>query len=289
MFCPLCFWILMRLKFHAPFDHGGGALWTYMQQIQEAQIGHHLAKNGRLPKEFAPFCDINARVEFPKHWSKFRYQHKSGVTLYGIPDEIFSLADGSLCVIDHKTAMNKGAGDPFLPIYKSQTIGYADIAEHGLGLGEVTKLGLFYWEIQRAGVIETPADHYEKGTVWVPFFPKPLEFEVDFEFLDPLLKTAKKLWKSDTPPRGRDGCKDCMKADALFELGNMINASEQIADRRILQNCGYLQDGLNIVNKRIYDRHSGRISALQNLLENGDDFNFAKDGMAANWEFDEPF
>jgi hypothetical protein len=277
------------MKFHPPFDHGGGALWTYMQQIQEAQIGHHIEKSGRLPKEFSPFCDIKSRAEFPKHWSKFRYQHKSGVILYGIPDEIFNLADGSLCVIDHKTAMNKGTGDPFLPIYKSQTIGYADIAENGLDLGEVTKIGLFYWEVQRSGVIDAPADHYEKGTVWVPFFPKPLEFEVDFEFLDPLLKTAKKLWKSDTPPRGRDGCKDCMKADALFELGNMISETEQIADRRILQNCGYLQDGLNIVNKRIYDRRSGRLSALRNLLENGDDLNFAKDGMAANWEFDEPY
>ena len=103
-FCPLCFWILIRMRFHPPFDHGGGALWTYMQQIQEAQIGNHLKKNGCLPKEFSPFCSIKSRTEFPKHWSKFRYEHKSGVILYGIPDEIFTLADGSQCVIDHKTA-----------------------------------------------------------------------------------------------------------------------------------------------------------------------------------------
>ena len=232
-FCPLCFWTLIRMKFHPPFDHGGGALWVYMQQIQEAQIGNHLQKNGCLPKEFSPFCSIKSRTDFPKHWSKFRYEHKSGVLLYGVPDEIFTLADGSQCVIDHKTATNKGAEDSFLPIYRSQPIGYADIAENGLGLGEVTKIGLFYWEIQRAEVIDAPADHYEKGKVWVPFFPKPLEIDVDFEFLDPLLKTAKKLWESDTPPRGRGGCRDCIKAKALFALGDMIDQTEQIKDRRI--------------------------------------------------------
>jgi len=63
----------------------------------------------------------------------------------------------------------------------------------------VTKAGLFYWEVQRAEVIDDPSDHYDKGKVWVPFVPKPLEFDVDFAFLDPLLKVAMKLWKSDSP------------------------------------------------------------------------------------------
>ena len=247
-------------------------------------------KNGRLPKEFSPFCSIKSRTEFPKHWSKFRYEHKSGVILYGVPDEIFTLADGSQCVIDHKTATNKGLEDPFLPIYKSQTIGYADIAENGLGLGEVTKIGLFYWEFQRAEVIDAPADHYENGKVWVPFVPKPLEFDVDFDFLDPLLKTAKKLWESDAPPRGRDGCRNCIKAKALFALDDMINETEQIKDRQIMQYSGYLRDGINHVNKRVYDRSRDRPLALQELQDEANDLNFSKDGMVANWEyFDEQF
>lgn len=284
-FCPRCFWMLMRLRFHAPFDHGGGALWTYMQQIQEAQVGHHIEKNGRLPKEFSPFCDINGRAEFPKHWSKFRYQHKSGVILYGIPDEIFTLADGSLCVIDHKTAMNKGREDPFLPIYNSQVVGYSDIAENGLGLGEVTKAGLFYWEVHREDTISDPSGHYDKGNVWVSFFPKPLEFDVDYAFLDPLLKEAKKLWKSDSAPDGREGCKDCTRAEAFFELGTMIDEGEQLKDRWTIVSHGRRPEVVNFVSKRIYDRRRARFSALLELQDETSDFNFAEDGMLANWEF----
>jgi hypothetical protein len=133
-----------------------------MQQIQEAQLGNHLEENGCLPKEFSPFCDISARAVFPKSYLRFRYKHKSGIILYGIPDEIFTLSDGSLCVIDNKTAINKGSEDRFLSIYQSQTMGYADIAQNGLHLGTVTKAGLFYWEVQRAEVIDDPSAHYEK-------------------------------------------------------------------------------------------------------------------------------
>ena len=284
-FCPLCFWTLIRMRFHPPFDHGGGALWTYMQQIQEAQIGHHLEENGRLPKEFSPFCSIKSRTKFPKHWSKFRYQHKSGVVLYGIPDEIFTLADGSQCVIDHKTAMNKGTGDPFLPIYNSQTIGYADIAQNGLGLGKVTKAGLFYWEVQRAEVIDDPSDHYDKGKVWVPFVPKPLEFDVDFAFLDPLLKVAMKLWKSDSPPRGREGCRDCIKTNALFALGSMIDNANQIQDHQILDRSGNTPEMARFVDQRILDRRWSRSSALRELQVEDGNFDFNVDGMVANWEY----
>jgi hypothetical protein len=286
LFCPRCFWMLMRMRFHGPFDHGGGALFTYMEQIERAQVDHHLETTGRLPKEFSPFCDIRARAEFPKHWSKFRYQHKSGVILYGVPDDIFTLADGSsLVVIDYKTAINKGEDDPFLPIYNSQVVGYCDIAENGLDLGKVKKAGLIYWEVQRTGVIEDPSDHYERGKVWVPFVPKPLEFDIDYAFLDPMLKEAKKLWKSDSAPAGREGCKDCKKVDALFALGTMAEASELIKDQRAIELHGNIPEVVNSVNKRIYDRRRARTSALLELQDGNNGFNFAEGGMVANWKY----
>ncbi len=61
--------------------------------------------------------------------------------------------------------------------------------------------------------------------------PKPLEFEVDFTFIDPLLKEAKKLWNSDSPPAGRDGCKDCIKFQTLLALGTEIDETSQTQDR----------------------------------------------------------
>jgi len=107
-------------------------LWTYMQQIQEAQIGHHLDEKWASAEGISHFLlhqvsyqvsQTLVEVSLPaQEWCSF---------FYGIPDEIFTLADGTQCVIDHKTAMNKGTGDPFLPIYKLADNWYADIAQNG--------------------------------------------------------------------------------------------------------------------------------------------------------------
>lgn len=283
LFCPRCFWFLMRMKFHPPFDKGGGAIWTYLQQIQEAQIGLHLDRNGCLPKEFAPFCDIKERIEYPKHWSKFRYQHKSGIVLYGVPDELFRLSNGGLCVIDHKSAINKGKDDPFLPIYHSQTVGYGDIAQNGLDLGTVTKGGLLYWEIQREPVIAKPGDHYEQGNVWIPFAPKPLELEMDPALLDAPLKIAKSLWLSETPPEGREGCKDCFKTEALLALGGIAEGAEEAKDRNTLATFGNYPVVVKDVLKRRFHRKHDRIAALADLQSMAIDFD--SDGIASHWEF----
>lgn len=54
--------------------------------------------------------------------------------LYGQPDEVLNRKDGTLCIIDHKTAHAKGLDDPFHAQYELQVIGYGAIAE-GLELG----------------------------------------------------------------------------------------------------------------------------------------------------------
>ena len=131
-YCPRCFKYLLIQKFHPPFNHFGAAIFSDMQKSQEAVIGFYLDRDGCLPKEFSPFSDCSSRANFPRHWSKFSYTHESGVILYGAPDEIFHRKDGTLCVVDLKTAHCKKGKDPFRGQYEVQVVGYADIAE-GLG------------------------------------------------------------------------------------------------------------------------------------------------------------
>ena len=57
-----------------------------------------------------PFCDIKARVDVSKHYTKFGYMHESGVWLYGEPDEVLYRADDSIVIWDHKTAHPKDEG-----------------------------------------------------------------------------------------------------------------------------------------------------------------------------------
>ena len=66
-YCPKCFKRLLHMKFHAPFNHFGAAIFGDAQSCQEAILGYYLAKNGCLPKQFAPFCDCVARTECSKH------------------------------------------------------------------------------------------------------------------------------------------------------------------------------------------------------------------------------
>ena len=70
-YCPRCFWYLMKQKFHPPFNHFGGGIFKQMEQAQMAIIGKLLERDGALPEEFAPFCDLVSRVEYPRNWQNF--------------------------------------------------------------------------------------------------------------------------------------------------------------------------------------------------------------------------
>jgi len=284
--CDGCFYILSKLRFHAPFDHSGAAIFHDCQAMQEATVGYHLEKDGCLPKQFAPFCDCTSRAEFPKHWSKFGYEHKSGVWLYGVPDDIFWRKGGTLSVWDHKTAHPKAGKDPYLPQYQTQVNGYANIAEVGLELGQVTNLALMYWEVQHQDVIDNPAKHVKDGTFCATFIPKPLEVELDYSKIDKLLEEGKKIWKLRTPPKHNEKCVDGKKLDALFAIQADIEDQLTGEDRRFIAKCGYTQWALDTVQRRWADRRYALASVLLAVQSLGDDDpSSGQGGMAADWEF----
>ena len=106
-FCPYCFWLSLRMRFRMPFDHFGGAIFKNLENTQIALVHHLLETNGKLPLQFDPLCDAVGVVDFPRNWRKFEYRLPDGTHLYGEPDDIFSLRDGSIAVVDHKTAKPK--------------------------------------------------------------------------------------------------------------------------------------------------------------------------------------
>lgn len=279
-YCPRCLFYLLRMRFHPPFASFGAGIFNALQRVQEAIVGHHLDKTGGLPREFPHFCDCCSRIEFPKHWSKFRYTHESGVILYGQPDEIFQLKNGSLCVIDHKTAKNKGVDDPFHGQYETQVVGYSNIAEVGLELGTVSEGGLFYWEVQTESVEADPAAHYEKPAVCVEFIPKPLEVTIDYAMLDPLIKEVQDIWNTREAPGGRDGCADCKKLHVLLGIQRDLEAR----DAKWLKDFGDLQEVRNQVIEPGYRRIKAYADALHELETMGDAA-FDPNGIPTNWEF----
>ena len=278
-YCPRCFKYLLIQKFHPPFNHFGAAIFSDMQKSQEAVIGFYLDRDGCLPKEFSPFSDCSSRADFPRHWSKFSYTHESGVVLYGAPDEIFHRKDGTLCVVDLKTAHCKEGKDRFRGQYEVQVVGYAAIAE-GLGLGEVTLGGLLYWEAQLEQVQKDASSHYSGGMLKVPFVPKAVEIAIDYTILVPLIKELKQVWNSTTIPEGRDRCDDCKKLDILFAIEEDFKQQDQ-------RRRHYFADVKSVqweISRRKFLREQRQYSIWAEFRREGDAI-FSNDGLVANWEY----
>lgn len=279
-YCPRCLWFLVHIKFHPPFSFGG-QLFNDAERCEKAILGYYLEKDGCLPKPFGPVQDCCERIDYPQHWSKFWHTHESGVALYGIPDEILKRADGTLCVIDHKTARAKDGNDPFYGQYAAQVNAYGYIAE-GLGLGEVSLGALLYWEARVEAVEDDPGKNSEGGTVWMPLKVKPVPVKIDYSLLDDLMEEFKDITDAAIPPDSRKGCDDCKKLDLLFAIDQNLRLQDHISLRQ--------NQDIDTFRKAIKQRISNRENHLRNLLEKfeegGEDF-FASDGMITNWDFDD--
>jgi len=255
--------------------------------MQEAMLGYYLKKNGCLPKQFAPFCDIKERVDVNKHWAKFGYTHKSGVWLYGMPDEVLRRADDSVVIWDHKTAhpQHDQGTDRFRPQYEVQVTGYGLIAEVGLKLGRVSAGALGYWDLQHQAVVDDPAKYIRDGMLWASFVPKVYEIDIDFARIDKLLKEAIKIWKSKVPPEGRSNCPDCKKLEALFAIQTEVENGLTVRDQQMLA-AGSNDPAVQWkIMTRLRDRQARRWSAIRDIEEEDDALSFGEDSLAANWEF----
>jgi hypothetical protein len=285
--CLADFWYLSRLSFRAPFNNFGAALFNDCQKMQEALLGYYLEKDGCLPKQFAPFCDVKARVDVSKDWRSFAYLHKSGVWFYGSPDEVLRRADNSLVIWDHKTAHPKSDQklDRFRPQYSVQVTGYGLIAEIGLKLGRVSAGALGYWDLQHQAVIDNPEKFIRDGMLWGAFVPKVYAIEIDYSRIDTLLKEAIKIWNSKTPPEGRSDCRDCKKLEALFAIQTDVESELTVRDRKAWSMSSNDPVMRRRIMRQLQDRKELRWSALHDIEDDNGSLSLSDSGIAGNWEF----
>ena len=84
--------------------------------------------------------------------------------------------------------------------------------------GPKSLLALIYTEPDTdRSVAATDGIHRQDGFV-MGFSARILPVSVDATTIPPLLKRARELLDSSTPPRGRSGCKDCRKLEGLVDL-----------------------------------------------------------------------
>ena len=98
-----------------------------MDRFEKILVPAHFAAKHSAPK-WLTSLGCTGPVSFPRKMTE--ELPELGLTLVGMPDEVFSKKDGTLCLVDYKTAKFKGADDPFMPIYETQLWGYARLLEH---------------------------------------------------------------------------------------------------------------------------------------------------------------
>ena len=222
-FCPRCFWLHHRMKFKAPYDMFPG-IFSTLDKYQKNMVTEHIKAYGKVPEWLNVFGEF-VGVEPSPHWSKFSIDLPNGWKFRGATDTLLRKTDGSLFILDEKTAMPKGDGHRLELMYDVQLNGYAKIANE-VGLGPVSGLGIVYNTPQQFGediTVEKMAssDHYV-----MEFRPVTRVVPIDMVNVDRLLDTAISLVENETCPGGFEGCSNCIKIDELVALAGVSLVGE---------------------------------------------------------------
>ena len=213
-FCPRCFWLQMHLEGKPPFQIFPGIFNTidaYGKRSVQGWFDHH----GAPPDWLGSLGKIRG-YRIPPHHPKFLVQDdESGMVLWGSPDAVFEMEDGSFTIGDYKTAKFTAKQDELFPMYEVQLNAYAYIGER-CGLKPVSKLALIYTEPITDDASTGKDSNLTGDGFLMGFRVNILDVSILPDLVPQLLRKARSILDLERPPAGEDGCKDC---EALARLG----------------------------------------------------------------------
>lgn len=218
--CKRCFWLKLKMRFHLPFQIFPG-IFSSIDSYTKRVTSCYFQPYHKMPPWLRKFGAFSHLCTVP-HWSVFNVVDDSTeITLTGMPDDILKRRNKSFFIVDYKTAKFTGTQDRLLPLYEAQLNAYAFIAEHCADsqFSPVSGLGLIYFEPQ------TELTANDVDSILLPdgfhmgLAARHIEIDLEPEkIVRPLLEEARRLADSDSPPNGREGCKDCENLAELFRL-----------------------------------------------------------------------
>jgi hypothetical protein len=215
-FCPRIFWLKTKSGNHLPFQIFPGifsSIDAYTKRVVQAWMD----KNAGAPFGLDVLGEVTGYID-PPHWSHFSMEVPGyDIIFTGAPDGILKFSDGSIAIIDYKTAKYTGEQDALMPMYKVQLNGYAAIAEHQ-NLGHVSKLALVYAEpVTDQDTAAQPQIHTADG-FRMPFSVSVHPVMLDLAMLEPLYRRARAIYDLPQPPEATPDCKDCERLERLISL-----------------------------------------------------------------------
>jgi len=207
-FCPRCYWIKLKTNNKLPWQSFPGIFSSI--DAYTKKCFHHIIDSKKIPNWMQQAGDI-VGYEIPPHWSKNLYlDEKSGITLSGIPDDIWVRRDGTRMIPDAKTAMKSKTQDVLFPMYEIQEIVYSILIDKN------ASLCLVYMEPQTSQE-EAGRAIIDRGFV-MPFSGVVVPVENDKSKVRRCLSITRDIYELSKPPEGRQGCKNCESLNGIIEL-----------------------------------------------------------------------
>ena len=230
-FCPRCYWIKLQMSHNLPWSSFPG-IFSSIDSYTKSCVHYIIDKGNKqrgkiardevekdannnylkvLPEWMEEIGDIVGYEPIP-HWSKnLFYDAKSGITLSGIPDDIWIRKEGKKAIVDFKTAKHTDAQDKLFPMYEIQNNVYDILfgyhADLYLVYMEPTTSKQSVWD----GNMMPDGFNMEFKAVVVPV-------ENDRKKVRKALTITREIYEMSEAPQAKDGCKDCEKLDKVMGL-----------------------------------------------------------------------
>lgn len=214
--CPRCAWLKVQLNHKVPYQIFPG-IFSSIDSYTKKVVHGTFDRDGCFP---AYINGLGKLVKYinPPHYSKYkRLDEASGMTIWGSPDAIFELDDGSFVIGDYKTARFTAHADELSPMYEVQLNAYEYIGETN-GIAPVSHLALLYFEP------ETEPDHaLQPESAMAHGFRMGFKCTIKPVVRTPgripeLLSQVRPYFTDKTLPSPGVGCKDCEIVDAILNL-----------------------------------------------------------------------
>ncbi|MEX1015306.1 MAG: PD-(D/E)XK nuclease family protein [Phycisphaeraceae bacterium] len=212
-FCERCFYMKSHLNWKQPWAMAMPIYMT-LDKLQKKFITDVIDATGKAPPWMSELGDVVGHIEPPNYRQFFYINSDHGVRVWGNADLIPVMADGSLAIVDLKTAKPKGNLDHLASTYLVQQNAYALAAEYQ-NLGKVKHLALLYMTAMADGEVSTAPAEGQAGNMVVPFAATLHRLEFKPDLVDDLCGRFRELSERTEMPDAREGCKDCQLTEQI--------------------------------------------------------------------------
>lgn len=214
-YCPRCFWLKLQMGNRLPFGLFPG-IFSTLDAFTKSIVSRWFDRHRCPPPWLTQLGDFVSYIE-PPHFSKFNFvDQDQQILLTGAPDGIFVARDGSLMILDYKTAKFSDRQDALYPLYEAQLNAYRVIAEH-CGLRPVAHLALVYFEpvTEPVGGI---SNRCHRLGFRLDFSAHPLKVPCLPGLVDRLLAQGRAFAEMRRPPAPSGQCKNCGLLERIIGL-----------------------------------------------------------------------